>query len=182
LFLHGLSVKQQIATFAVDSMNTLLAFPLFLNLGSGEIFLIVILIVLFFGTDKLPEMVRGFARGMREMRNAAGEIQREIESSVNEVQRDINLKQHIDEIAESARTMANSVDEEVRTLDEAEQPVPPVTVIYNPQNPQLPENEAVETADATDAVNETPETIEPTDSPESPENPLTPPNIISRKG
>ncbi|MGL5890593.1 MAG: twin-arginine translocase TatA/TatE family subunit [Bacteroidia bacterium] len=168
-------------------MGTLVAFPLFLNLGSGEIFLIVILIVLFFGTDKLPEMVRGFARGMREMRNAAGEIQREIETSVNEVQRDINLKQHIDEIAESARTMANSVDEEVRTLDEAEQPVPPVTVIYNPQNPQLPANDAdaEQTADASDAVTpesaapETPAAPEPENSPE---NPLTPPNIISRKG
>ncbi|MFN8711990.1 MAG: twin-arginine translocase TatA/TatE family subunit [Bacteroidota bacterium] len=159
-------------------MNTLIAFPLFLNLGSGEIFLIVILIVLFFGTDKLPEMVRGFARGMREMRNAAGEIQREIESSVNEVQRDINLKQHIDEIAESARTMANSVDEEVRTLDEAEQPVPPVTVIYNPQNPQLPETEA----DTTDSVNTESEIPEPPAPEDSTENPLQPPNIISRKG
>lgn len=159
-------------------MSTLIAFPLFLNLGSGEIFLIVILIVLFFGTDKLPEMVRGFARGMREMRNAAGEIQREIESSVNEVQRDINLKQHIDEIAESARTMANSVDEEVRSLDEAEQPVPPVTVIYNPQNPQLPENETAAT-DAVNSASEIPESPAPQDSTE---NPLTPPNIISRKG
>ncbi|MCU0432604.1 MAG: twin-arginine translocase TatA/TatE family subunit [Bacteroidia bacterium] len=174
-------------------MVLLTAFPLFLNLGSGEIFLIVILIVLFFGTDKLPEMVRGFARGMREMRNAAGEIQREIETSVNEVQRDINLQQHIDEIAESARTMANSVDEEVKAIDAANtDAVPPVTVIYNPQNPKpevaddthTDESGDVETGDvelpqAPSGVSETPPSG---DSPEQQENPLVPPHIISRKG
>jgi sec-independent protein translocase protein TatA len=168
-------------------MTALTAFPLFLNLGSGEIFLIVILIVLFFGTDKLPEMVRGFARGMREMRNAAGEIQREIETSVNEVQRDINLKQHIDEIADSARTMANSVDEEVRTIDAANpDAVPPVTVIYNAQN-ELPEAEisAAQTT-AENTQTDTPPAPDldapPAPQNDSPEqNPLVPPHIISRK-
>ncbi|MCA6361869.1 MAG: twin-arginine translocase TatA/TatE family subunit [Bacteroidetes bacterium] len=166
-------------------MTLFTAFPLFLNLGSGEIFLIVILIVLFFGTDKLPEMVRGFARGMREMRNAAGEIQREIETSVNEVQRDINLKQHIDEIADSARTMANSVEEEVRTIDAANpDAVPPVTVIYNTQTP--PAEVAVEANIAETADLELPEnSTDPSETPpsdDSPENPLVPPHIISRKG
>lgn len=170
-------------------MTLLTAFPLFLNLGSGEIFLIVILIVLFFGTDKLPEMVRGFARGMREMRNAAGEIQREIETSVNEVQRDINLKQHIDEIADSARTMANSVDEEVRAIDAANpEAVPPVTVIYNTQQTPPAETETAEVP-ANDQAGQTedpsasaPETTpNPEQTPTDENNPLVPPHIISRK-
>lgn len=129
--------------------------PLFLNLGSGEIFLIVLVVVLFFGTDKLPEMVRGFARGMREMKNAASEIQREIETSANEIQRDINLKGHINEVSNSARKITQEIEKGL----EDEKPVPPVTVIQVPPTPPA-----------------SPEQSPPQD------DPLTPPNIVGRKG
>lgn len=41
---------------------------LFLNLGTGEILLIVMFVVMFFGTGKLPEIARALGKGMRQMK------------------------------------------------------------------------------------------------------------------
>lgn len=36
------------------------------NLGAGEIFLIIALVVLMFGAKKIPELARGVGKGIRE--------------------------------------------------------------------------------------------------------------------
>ena len=45
-----------------------------MSLGSGEIFIIVILALLLFGPDKLPELARQAARVFRDVRRAADEV------------------------------------------------------------------------------------------------------------
>jgi len=62
-------------------LNTLL----FLNLGGGEIFLVMLVVLLFFGSDKIPELARGLGKGIREFKNATSGVQREIEESMKEV-------------------------------------------------------------------------------------------------
>ncbi len=48
--------------------------PLFLNkLGAGEIILIVVLILVFFGGRKIPELMRGLGRGVREFKDAVNQ-------------------------------------------------------------------------------------------------------------
>lgn len=54
---------------------------LFLNLGGGEVFIIVFVIVMFFGSDKLPEIARGLGKGIREINDAKAQIQNEISKS-----------------------------------------------------------------------------------------------------
>jgi sec-independent protein translocase protein TatA len=78
----------------------------FLNsLGGGEIFLILLVILLFFGANKIPELARGLGRGMREFKDAANDIQKEIESSAKPVSREIN------EIKQAAAPLDQVVDE-----------------------------------------------------------------------
>jgi sec-independent protein translocase protein TatA len=91
---------------------------LFLNLGGGEIFLVVICVLMFFGTDKLPEMARALGKGMREMKNATAEIQREIENSATEIQRDINVKGHLDELKEATDKLQGRLVEGLNDLEE----------------------------------------------------------------
>jgi sec-independent protein translocase protein TatA len=50
------------------------------NLGATEIILIVLVILLFFGARKLPELAQGLGKGIREFRKATREIQDDIES------------------------------------------------------------------------------------------------------
>ena len=62
-------------------MQTLL---LFLNMGGYEILLIILVILIFFGAKKIPELARGMGRGIREFKDATREITTELEDSVNE--------------------------------------------------------------------------------------------------
>jgi sec-independent protein translocase protein TatA len=59
---------------------------MFGNLGATEIILILLVILIFFGARKIPELAQGLGKGMREFRKAA----REIQDDINEEKRHIN--------------------------------------------------------------------------------------------
>ena len=54
---------------------------MFGNLGTGEIILILLFVLLFFGAKKIPELARGLRDGLREFRKTASDIQDEVEKS-----------------------------------------------------------------------------------------------------
>ena len=51
---------------------------LFLGLSAGSIFVIVIAILLLFGSKELPNVARTLGKGIREIKNATSEIQNEV--------------------------------------------------------------------------------------------------------
>jgi sec-independent protein translocase protein TatA len=50
------------------------------NLGATEIILIVLVVLLFFGARKLPELAQGLGKGIREFRKATREIQDDLDT------------------------------------------------------------------------------------------------------
>jgi sec-independent protein translocase protein TatA len=54
-----------------------------MSLGGSEIILILGAILLLFGGKKIPELMRGLGKGMREFNDAKSNIRREIEEGVN---------------------------------------------------------------------------------------------------
>jgi sec-independent protein translocase protein TatA len=52
---------------------------MFGNLGTTEILLIMLFILIFFGAKKIPDLAQGLGKGIREFRKAARDIQDEIE-------------------------------------------------------------------------------------------------------
>lgn len=54
---------------------------LFFNIGGGEVFFILLVVVMLFGADKIPEIARGLGKGIRDVRNAANDIKHEINNS-----------------------------------------------------------------------------------------------------
>ncbi len=58
------------------------------NLGTTEILLIVLVVLIFFGAKKIPELAQGLGKGIREFKKAT----REIESDVNEEVKKIDEK------------------------------------------------------------------------------------------
>jgi sec-independent protein translocase protein TatA len=66
---------------------------LFLNLGGGEFFVIILIAVLMFGGKGIPSIARTLGKGMREFRDAANGIQREIERSAYEEPSEIQEKE-----------------------------------------------------------------------------------------
>ena len=58
-----------------------------MSLGWNEILLIVLLVVLLFGGRKIPELMRGLGKGIREFNDAKNNVRREIEEGIDERQR-----------------------------------------------------------------------------------------------
>ncbi len=52
---------------------------MFGSLGTGEIILIILVILLLFGAKKIPEVMRGLGTGMREFKRATREATEEFE-------------------------------------------------------------------------------------------------------
>jgi sec-independent protein translocase protein TatA len=68
------------------------------NLGAGEVLLIVVFILIFFGPKKIPEIAQGLGKGIREFRKATREIQEVVEKEVNEVKEAKDIAQAIEGI------------------------------------------------------------------------------------
>ena len=58
-----------------------------MSLGWNEILLIVLLVVLLFGGRKIPELMRGLGKGIREFNDAKNNVRREIEEGIDDRQR-----------------------------------------------------------------------------------------------
>ncbi|WP_408036858.1 Sec-independent protein translocase subunit TatA/TatB [Tenacibaculum aestuarii] len=54
---------------------------IFLFIGGPEIFVILLIVVMLFGADKIPEIARGLGKGMRQIKDATNDIKREINES-----------------------------------------------------------------------------------------------------
>jgi len=54
------------------------------GLGMQELILILLIILIFFGAKKIPELARGLGKGIREFKDASKEIKSEIEEGIKE--------------------------------------------------------------------------------------------------
>jgi sec-independent protein translocase protein TatA len=55
-----------------------------MNLGWTEILLIAFVVLLLFGGKKIPELMRGLGRGVREFNDAKNNVKKELEDSMTE--------------------------------------------------------------------------------------------------
>ncbi len=51
-------------------MNTLLFMPVLGIIGPTQLIIIVVLVIIFFGAKKIPELMRGAGRGIKEFKDA----------------------------------------------------------------------------------------------------------------
>ncbi|MBK6833411.1 MAG: twin-arginine translocase TatA/TatE family subunit [Bacteroidetes bacterium] len=62
---------------------------LFLNLGGGEIFLVVVVILLLFGGKGVPNIARTLGKSIREFKDATNGIQRDLQSHANDIKNEM---------------------------------------------------------------------------------------------
>ncbi|TMI66173.1 MAG: twin-arginine translocase TatA/TatE family subunit [Bacteroidetes bacterium] len=58
--------------------------PVLLAFGTNEMIIIVIVVLLMFGGRKIPELMRGLGKGVREFNDAKNNVKKEIEENVSE--------------------------------------------------------------------------------------------------
>ena len=63
-----------------------------LFIGGPEIIVVLLFIVMFFGSKKIPELAKGLGKAMREVKDASNEIKKEIRESATSVKDDLDLK------------------------------------------------------------------------------------------
>ena len=72
---------------------------MYLFISGAEIFVILLIVVMLFGADKLPEIARGLGKGMRQIKDATNDIKREIKHSAEKNDLDIDVASKVkDEI------------------------------------------------------------------------------------
>ena len=88
--------------------------PLFLNDISGsEILVIMLFILIFFGSKSIPSIAKTIGKGLYQIRNATAEIQHEIKNSVSEITTDINIKNILTEKQEELLAPMDQVYSEI---------------------------------------------------------------------
>ena len=63
-------------------LNGILAF---LNLGTGEIIAIVLVILLLFGGRKIPELMRGLGKGVKSFKQGMNEVEDELKKPLEDL-------------------------------------------------------------------------------------------------
>lgn len=58
-----------------------------MSLGWNEILLILLVVLLLFGGRKIPELMRGMGKGIREFNDAKNNVRKEIEEGISEKDR-----------------------------------------------------------------------------------------------
>lgn len=79
------------------------------DLSFGEIFVIFLVIMIFFGPKKIPQIARELGQGLRKMRGAVDDIKQEImkETEDNPVS---EIKNEIDKVKQEAANLMQDED------------------------------------------------------------------------
>ena len=75
--------------------------PLFLSdIAGSEILLIMVFVLIFFGSKSIPSIAKTLGKAMKEVRHASAEVQNEIKKSGLDIKKDLNLKEIIKDTEE----------------------------------------------------------------------------------
>lgn len=86
---------------------------MFLFISGAEIFVILVIVVMLFGADKLPELARGLGKGMQQLKNATNEVKKEITESAKSQGIDTDLSKDIEK---EVRNIKNKVQDNIDDL------------------------------------------------------------------
>lgn len=57
-------------------------------IGAQEIIVILLIVLILFGGKKIPELMRGLGKGVREYKNAVNDVEDSLRSEASEVKQD----------------------------------------------------------------------------------------------
>ena len=59
---------------------------LLMGIGGQELIMILLVVLLFFGGQKIPELMRGLGNGIREFNNAKNSVENEIKQGIRDAE------------------------------------------------------------------------------------------------
>lgn len=94
---------------------------LFFSFGSGEIFLIIIVLVVVFGPKRIPEVARNLGKIINEMKTASSDFKNEIDKEVQRIDRETRYTEFLKEkkeTANQAKPTTEPADETEKTRED----------------------------------------------------------------
>jgi|YelNatPaOPRAMG01_1025707.scaffolds.fasta_scaffold00013_77 twin arginine-targeting protein translocase, TatA/E family len=88
---------------------------MFENIGFGELVLILLVIIIFFGPKRIPDIAQSIGKGIREFKKAMRDVQDEIDKTVKEEPRKEGVQQKQIEPPSSAQEINTTVNENTDT-------------------------------------------------------------------
>ena len=80
---------------------------MFLFISGPEIGFVIFIVVLLFGTEKIPDLARGLAKGINSVKNASREIKKEISDTKDQL--DVDVTKKISSEIEKAKSEVDSL-------------------------------------------------------------------------
>jgi sec-independent protein translocase protein TatA len=85
---------------------------MFLFISGAEIFVIMVIVVMLFGADKIPELARGLGKGMQQLKNATEEVKKEINNSAKKSGIDTEFTKDIEsEVKKIKNKVQDNIDD-----------------------------------------------------------------------
>jgi sec-independent protein translocase protein TatA len=75
----------------------------FLFISGPEVMIIMLIVVMVFGADKIPEIARGLGKGIRQVKDATNDIKREIKDSSDTTGVDTDITKEINKEISSVK-------------------------------------------------------------------------------
>lgn len=88
-------------------------FTMYLFISGAEIFIILVIVVMLFGADKIPELARGLGKGMQQLKNATNEVKKEITDTAKKQGIDTDFTR---DIKEEVSKIKNKVKENIEDI------------------------------------------------------------------
>jgi sec-independent protein translocase protein TatA len=89
---------------------------IFSDIAGSEILLILVFVLVFFGSKSIPGIAQSLGRTIRQIKDASNDVQNEIKKSAGDIRTDFNLQRMMDETKED---IEKPFREHARTLDQS---------------------------------------------------------------
>lgn len=95
------------------------------GIGGGELFFIILVILMLFGSDKVPEMARAFGKFMAQVKNATNDIKSEINRSAEEsgIKKDIEEALDIDANINPIKDIQQEIEKQKEDIEDITGPI-----------------------------------------------------------
>jgi sec-independent protein translocase protein TatA len=115
-----------------QEMSLLLHMPvlLFLDISGGELLVIMLVVFLVFGPEKMPDIARKAGQVMTKLRQASNDFAREIKKETSAIQQEVNPE---------GNGVLNDINEVKKEFNQVRSQIINDNFIDNPQNNPKPE-------------------------------------------
>jgi sec-independent protein translocase protein TatA len=106
-------------------MHSISYIALIFDVSGGEFLVILLFILMFFGSKNIPDLARGLGRGYRQLKDATNSIKREIQTGASDINiKDIGdsikrpLDKHIEDLKKSIADTDADLKKDMPRLDQ----------------------------------------------------------------